>query len=473
MSEEIYKDDSFRDKISTVDQEGKRVWVNPKMPSGKFYNRRAIFSYGVIAVLFTLPFIKIHDEPLLLFNVIERKFIIFGKIFWPQDFYLFALMMITAAVFIILFTVVFGRLFCGWACPQTIFMEMVFRKIEYWIEGDWQEKKRLKESPWTTEKIWKRSLKLFLFYVVSFIIANVFLSYIIGIDELTAIVTDSPANHMGGLIATIIFSGVFFFVFAYMREQVCIAVCPYGRLQGVLLDKNSIVVAYDHVRGEKRAHYKKGEDRKANGQGDCVDCHQCVHVCPTGIDIRNGTQLECTNCTACIDACDHIMDKLHMERGLIRYASENAITEKQPLKFTRRIKAYTTVLSLMLILVSVLLFTRKDVSFVLLRSPGTLYQEVEKGRYSNIYNYNITNKTNKEMHLEAKLIDSKGEIRIIGTGMVLPGAEELEGVLMVIMDAKDIKQLKTNLKIGLYEGDRLIRVAKTTFIGPGKIKKRE
>jgi cytochrome c oxidase accessory protein FixG len=352
-------------------------------------------------------------------------------------------------------------------------MEMVFRKIEYWVEGDWQEQKRLKKSSWTKEKIRKRSLKLFLFFIVSFIIANAFLSYIIGIDELAAIVTDSPSNHMGGLISTIIFSGVFFFVFAYMREQVCIAVCPYGRLQGVLLDKNSIVVAYDHARGENRALLKKGEDRKANGLGDCVDCHQCVHVCPTGIDIRNGTQLECTNCTACIDACDHIMDKLHMERGLIRYASENTITKKQPLRFTRRIKAYTAVLSLMLILVSVLLFTRKDVSFVLLRSPGTLYQEVEKGRYSNIYNYNITNKTNKEMHLEARLIDSDGEIRIIGTGMVLPAAEELEGVIMVILDAKDIKQLKTDLKIGLYDGERLIRISKTTFIGPGKIRNRE
>ena len=473
MNEEIDNDNSFRDKISTVNQEGKRVWINPKKPSGRYYNRRALFSYGVIAVLFTIPFIKINGEPLLLFNIIERKFILFGKIFWPQDFYLFALMMITAVVFIILFTVVFGRLFCGWACPQTVFMEMVFRKIEYWIEGDWQEQKRLKESSWTKEKIRKRSLKLFLFFIVSFIIANAFLSYIIGVDELASIVTDSPSNHMGGLISTLIFSGVFFFVFAYMREQVCIAVCPYGRLQGVLLDKNSILVAYDHVRGENRAHLKKGEDRKANSLGDCVDCHQCVHVCPTGIDIRNGTQLECTNCTACIDACDHIMDKLHMERGLIRYASENAITEKQPLKLTRKIKAYTAVLSLMLILVSVLLFTRKDVSFVLLRSPGTLYQEVEKGIYSNIYNYNITNKTNKEMHLEAKLIDSNGEIRIIGTGMVLPAAEELEGLIMVILDAKDIKQLKTDLKIGLYDGERLIRVAKTTFIGPGKIRAKE
>jgi polyferredoxin len=167
------------------------------------------------------------------------------------------------------------------------------------------------------------------------------------------------------------------------------------------------------------------------------------------------------------------MDKLHMERGLIRYASENAISEKQPLRFTRRIKAYTAVLSLMLILVSVLLFTRKDVSFVLLRSPGTLYQEIEKGRYSNTYNYNITNKTNREMHLEARLIDSNGEIRLIGTGMVLGAAEELEGVIMVILDSKDIKQLKTDIKIGLYDGDKLIRTASTTFIGPGKIRKRE
>lgn len=458
---------SFRDKLDTVNKEGKRVWVNPKKPSGKFYRRRTIFSYSLIALLFTLPFLKFNGEPLFLFNIIERKFILFGKIFWPQDFYLFALMMLTGAVFLILFTAVFGRIFCGWICPQTVFMEMVFRKIEYWIEGDWQEQKRLRESKWTNEKIIKKSIKNVIFFLVSFIIANIFLSYIIGADELMAIVTESPSAHMGGLVATLIFSVIFYFVFAYMREQVCIAICPYGRLQGVLLDKNSIVVAYDHVRGEKRAHFKKGENRLAEGKGDCVDCHQCVNVCPTGIDIRNGTQMECTNCTACIDACDSIMDKLNMQKGLIRYASENAITQKVKLSFTKRIKAYTAILSLMLILVSVLLITRKDVSFVVLRSPGTLYQEVENGKYSNIYNFKITNKTNQEMDLTAKLIDCEGEIRVIGDDIILPVAEEKEGIIMVILDKKNMDGLKTEIKIGLYDGDKLVRTANTTFIGPG------
>lgn len=472
MNEDIGNEkEAFRDTISTVNNEGKRVWINPKKPSGKFYKWRSLLSYLFIGILFTLPFIKVGGEPLFLFNIIERKFILFGRLFMPQDFYLFALITITFVVFIILFTVVYGRVFCGWVCPQTVFLEMVFRKIEYFIEGDWQEQKRLRKAPWNTEKILKVGGKHVLFYILSFIIANIFLSYIIGMDELLAVVTDKPSNHMGGLIATLIFSAVFFFVFSYMREQVCIAVCPYGRLQGVLLDRNSIVVAYDHVRGEKRAHFKKGEDRVAKNYGDCVDCHQCVHVCPTGIDIRNGTQLECVNCTACIDACDAVMDKVGLEKGLIRYASEASIADKQPLRFTRRIKAYTVVLGILLSVVTTILIVRSDVSFVLLRSPGTIYQEIEKDRFANMYNFKITNKTGQEMILDARLMEGDGEIRVIGQEIKIPATTKKEGVLMVIMDRKNIKQLKTDIKIGLYNGDELVQSTYTTFIGPSKIKR--
>ncbi|MDX5436563.1 MAG: 4Fe-4S binding protein, partial [Pontibacter sp.] len=285
--------DEFRDHLSTVDAEGKRVWVYPKKPQGKLYNYRKYVSYVLLAFLFAGPFIKINGLPLLMLNVIERKFVIFGVLFWPQDFFILVLAFLTMAVFIILFTVVYGRIFCGWVCPQTIFLEMVFRRIEYLIEGDYTKQRALDKMPWNTEKILKKGTKTFVFLAISFLIANTFLAYIIGIDALLEIAIDNPLNHLAGLGALVVFTGLFYGVFAWFREQVCTIACPYGRLQGVMLDKKTVVVAYDYGRGEPRGKLRKNQERT---EGDCINCNQCVHVCPTGIDIRNGTQLECINC---------------------------------------------------------------------------------------------------------------------------------------------------------------------------------
>ncbi len=355
--------ESFRDKVSTIDESGKRIWVYPKKPKGRMYNRRQVFSYLVLAFLFLAPHITIGGEPLLLFNIIERKFTIFGKVFWPQDFHLFALSMIGAVVFVTLFTVVYGRLFCGWACPQTVFMEMVFRRIEYVIEGDWTKQKKLNKQAWNSEKILKKTSKHILFWGVSFLIANTFLAYVIGSKALWEIQMDNPSEHIGGLVAILIFTTVFYGVFAFLREQVCTTICPYGRLQGVLLDQKSIVVAYDHKRGERengRAKFRKNEDREAEGKGDCIDCKQCVNVCPTGIDIRNGTQLECVNCTACIDACDYMMESVGLPKGLIRFESEEGIEKGTKFKWTKRNIGYSIVLGLIMTLLTFLVVTRKN-----------------------------------------------------------------------------------------------------------------
>ena len=253
--------EKFRDQIATVDERGKRIWLYPKKPKGYYTRIRSILSWVLLALLFGMPFIKINGDPLMLFNIMERRFIIFGINFMPQDFYLFVIAMLIFIVFIVLFTVVFGRLFCGWICPQTIFMEMVFRKIEYLIEGDANKQKALAKAPWNTDKLIKKSSKHAIFFILSFLIANTFLAYIIGIDQLEKIATEPLDAHIGGFIAIIIFSGVFYGVFAHFREQVCLVVCPYGRLQGVLLDKNSIVVGYDYVRGEPRKKIRKDEER--------------------------------------------------------------------------------------------------------------------------------------------------------------------------------------------------------------------
>ena len=295
--------DSFRDTIGTLDEKGERAFVFPKKPSGKWYNYRKYVSYFLLAFLFSAPFLKVNGNQFLMFNVLERRFNIFGFPFWPQDFYLFVVSMIIGVVGLALFTVAFGRIFCGWICPQTIFMEMVFRRIEYWIDGDRGAQMRLAKQPWNAEKIIKRGSKFFVFLGISFLIANIFLAYLVGSDHLIQMIEEGPENHGSTLISLGIFTGVFYFVFAWFREQVCIIACPYGRLQGALLDNKSIVVAYDHVRGEKekgRAKFDKREDRAASGKGDCIDCHQCVHLCPKKNYISNGKQLECINFPSCI-----------------------------------------------------------------------------------------------------------------------------------------------------------------------------
>jgi polyferredoxin len=511
-SEPIKDNEAYRDKIATVDNKGKRIWIYPKKPKGRFTNARTYVSWILLAFLFGMPFIKVNGDPLLLFNVLERRFILFGIQFMPQDFHLFVLAMITLVIFIVLFTVVWGRLFCGWVCPQTIFMEMVFRKIEYWIEGDANAQKRLNKAPWTTEKIIKKAGKQALFFVIAVLVANTFLAYIIGIDQVIQIASEPVTQNLNGFIAMILFSFAFYFVFSYLREQVCVAICPYGRLQGVMLDQDSIVVAYDFVRGEPRGKIKKARKQKPTGDtpnpltsiqkevatatleaapaaapcgtpgtggdpaedikkalGDCIDCKLCVQVCPTGIDIRDGTQLECVNCTACIDACDEVMDKIKRPRGLIRYDSYNGIVEKRRKLFTPRVIAYTAVLGVLIVVNIFLLGMRTEVETLLLRTPGMLYQEVDETYLSNLYNYQIINKTAKDLPIEFKLVGaSEGRIRLVGEAPTVQAGEVSEGALFIDLEKDWLEGRKTKIKVEVYSNGELIGTTSTNFLGPVK-----
>lgn len=472
---ETPEDEIFRDTISTIDKEGKRAWIYPKKPVGKFYEYRKVVSYVLLVILLASPFIKINGNQFILINVLERRFNIFGFPFWPQDFHLVVIMMIIGVVFIILFTVAFGRLFCGWVCPQTIFLEMVFRRIEYWIEGDRGKQIRLDKQEWNAEKIRKRVLKWIVFFIISFIIANVFLAYLIGSDELIQNITEGPGIHLSTFISLLIFTGVFYFIFAWFREQVCIIACPYGRLQGVLLDNKSIIVAYDHKRGEKeegRAKFNKKEDRATTGKGDCIDCFQCVHVCPTGIDIRNGTQLECVNCTACIDACDHMMESVNLPKGLIRYASEDNIEKKAKFEFTARLKGYTAVLVILMGIFSGMLFLRNDLEARVLRLPGQLYEHKAGDTISNVYTYKLVNKTSEDIddvHLE--ILSHSGKIKMVKTEhFKVPKLGLESGTLFIEISAGDLSGDKDKVKIGVYSGDRLIETTQTSFLGPRSFK---
>ncbi|NQX97494.1 MAG: cytochrome c oxidase accessory protein CcoG [Flavobacteriales bacterium] len=460
------KNEDYRDKLSTIADDGKRIWVYPKKPKGAFFNKRKLLSYFFLIVLFGVPHLKINGLPVLLLNIVERKFIIFGKIFWPQDFFIFAIAMMTGIVFISLFTIIYGRLFCGWICPQTIFMEMVFRRVEYLIEGDYKQQQWLNKQEWNAKKLFKKTLKHGIFFGISFLVANTFLAYIIGPEALWEIQMVAPSEHLQGLISITIFSFVFYGVFAFMREQICTTICPYGRLQGVLFDSKSIIVAYDYLRGEGRAKYKKNEARKDVGKGDCIDCNQCVDVCPTGIDIRNGTQLECVNCTACIDACDFMMESVNLPKGLIRLDSEDGIKNGEAFKWTKRIKVYSGVLILLLVFLTYIIVSRKDFDTTITRANGTIQKSVGNNQMSNIFDVTLINKTTNNYVITLKLLEEKGKIDLVRNKIILKEQSEVKGKFVITMDKKDIKHGKNKITIGIYGDGELIEKKTTVFMGP-------
>lgn len=464
---ELLKGHTFRDRVSTVTESGKRNWIYALKPNGRFYNYRNILAYVYLAVFLIMPFIKINGNPLFMINIPKAKIILFSKIFWPQDFFIFAIGMISFIIFIVLFTVAYGRLFCGWVCPQTIFMEFIFRKVEWLIEGNPMKQKKLNASPWTTEKIWKKTLKHVLFFVMSFILANIFFSYIIGMDELLLKISQPISENPITLLGLFIFTFLFYAVYAFVREIVCTTVCPYGRLQGVMLDKDSMQVAYDYVRGETRGRFSKNRERT---EGDCVDCHLCVDVCPTGIDIRNGSQMECVGCTACIDACDSMMEKVNFKKGLIRYTSENQIANKTKFVFNTRLKAYTVLLTLLVLFLGILIYRQKAVDTFITRVKGQLYQELPNNRLSNLFDIKIINKTTEDIPITIKLEDVPGgSLKIIGLDSLILKKESLSEFTTIIeIPTALIHKRSTDIRVGVYRDKEQIQVVKTTFYGPFK-----
>jgi len=462
---ENYQESTFRDRPSTFSKEGKRVWLFPKMPKGKLYNIRRVIAWTLLAFFYLAPFLKFRGEPLIFLNFLDRKFVLFGNTFYPQDFHLLVLAIIALVVFIVLFTVIYGRIFCGWVCPQTVFLEFLYRPIEYLIDGDSEKQMELAQQETDALKVLKRILKHGIYLLISFFTILTFVAYVIGTGEVGKLLDGWPAEGSGALMVVLVFTGLHYFVFAWFREQVCSMVCPYGRLQGVMLDVNTILVAYDYKRGEPRG---KG----ANGiKGDCINCYSCVAVCPTGIDIRNGTQLECINCTACIDACNSVMKRVRKPGGLIRFASEKSISEGKQIRFNARVIAYSVVLVALLSVITYLFTVRGEVESIVIRAPGTMFQEYGPDKLSNLYDLQMVNKTNSEVGVNLKLLSPEGEIILMGDSLRVEKGEVAKRNLLIVLKKTTLKSSDTQVQIGVFDHGKMIQKLSTTFVGPNSLDK--
>jgi cytochrome c oxidase accessory protein FixG len=376
--------------LSTLSRDGTRIRMRPKLATGRFWNRRRIVAYSLIALFVAMPYFEMGGKPLILLDLAHREFTFFGATFLPTDSILLMFLGLTIAVGVLLLTAMFGRVWCGWACPQTVYMEFLYRPIERLFEGTPAQQLKIDRG-----KGWRhprRLLKNVAFLFVSMFVAHVFLAYFVGIDTLVEWVQRSPADHPAAFMIMAGVTGLMFFDFAYFREQTCLIACPYGRLQSVLLDKSSLIVGYDYQRGEPRGKLKKGKSADAEERGDCIDCKACVNVCPTGIDIRDGLQMECITCTQCIDACDDIMDKIGKPRGLIRYSSEDELAGKGRKLLRPRVVIYPLILAVTLFSLVYLLGSKAEAEVKILRTTAP-FTQFDDGRVSNQVLLKVTNKT--------------------------------------------------------------------------------
>lgn len=385
--------------LSTLESDGSRHWLTPMLSTGRFWVRRRVVAYVLIAIYTLLPFIKIGGRPAMQFDLWNGRFSFFGLVFLPNELKLLALFGLIVVLSIFFATAIFGRVWCGWGCPQTVYMEYVFRPIERFFTGTTGRG----GTPRREVAGWRRVTMYLIYLLVCLHLSNTFLAYFVGVDQLHAwIWTAPPWQHPAAFALVVFVTGLMMFDFCYWREQLCIIGCPYGRFQSVMLDSSSLVVGYDRVRGEPRG---RGRDREAKNLGSCVDCHLCVDVCPTGIDIRDGLQMECVNCTQCIDVCDEVMDRTHQPRGLIRYSSQ-AEFEGQPTHIVRpRVLVYSGLLLGLVVLFSVLLASRSPFHITLLRGMGRPFVVQGDGQVENLVNIKVFNRSDREQTYSVSPVD--------------------------------------------------------------------
>lgn len=405
--------------LSTLNADGSRRWLKPRPSPGRWLNRRRVVGYGLIALFVTLPHVRLAGRPLVLIDILHRELTLFGATLYPTDTLLLALLLIIIALSIFFFTAMFGRVWCGWACPQTVYLELVFRPIERFFEEKPGRKTRFGGAG--------SAIKVVVYIALAFGLAHTFLSYFVGTDALRQWIFGSPLDHPLAFIIIIAVTGLMLFDFGFFREQSCIVACPYGRFQSVMLDQDSLIVGYDRKRGEPR-----GKKRRKGGDvslkvvevneddpplGDCIDCTMCVQTCPTGIDIRDGLQMECVSCTQCIDACDAVMDKIGRPRGLIRYASQRSMDGNGRHWLRPRVIVYPAIIAVLVTIMSVLMVTRAAALVTVMRGPGSPFTSLEDGMVANPIKLKIHDRSPEGAVYEISLVDLEGG-RIEGTNPI-------------------------------------------------------
>jgi len=392
--------------LSTLNADGSRRWIRPRPSKGRFYKRRLVTAWSLILFFVALPFGRIHGEPLLLLDVPARRFVFFGKTFLPTDTFLLMLLLFGIFVGIFLVTAVFGRLWCGWACPQTVYMELLFRPLERWIEGGRNRQLELDR----TGADGRRMIKYGVFFLLSAFFGNIFLAYFVGTDRLAQWMTSPPTEHPAGFLVMATVTLLMFADFTYFREQVCLVACPYGRFQSVLLDRSSLIVGYDPKRGDPRGKLRRGRGEEL---GDCIDCLKCVMTCPTGIDIRDGLQMECIHCTQCIDACDAVMDKIGRPRGLIRYTSKHELETGRRRFLRPRLIVYAAILTAIFGVLGYSLASKRSADITVLRGLGAPYTRLASGKISNQIRLKIVNRSGTTRSYAFQLKDAPPGVELI------------------------------------------------------------
>jgi len=412
--------------LSTLERDGSRRWLYPKLSRGRFWTRRRAVAYLLIALFVLIPYVKVHGRPLLLLDVVNRRFSLFGVTFLPTDTPLLALFAVSVLLTIFFLTALMGRVWCGWGCPQTVYLEFLYRPIERLFTG----RAGAGGKPRENLPAWRKLAMYLAFVVASLFVANTFLSYFVGVEQLRHWVTHSPADHPAAFLVVIATTLLMLFNFGFFREQTCIIACPYGRFQSALLDKWSLVISYDRNRGEPRAPFKKMPLPVVDQSGDCVDCNMCVAVCPTGIDIREGLQIECVGCAQCIDACDAVMSKLGRKLGLIRYSSQAAMSGETARLLRPRVIIYPSIVTVLLGLIVLLIVTHAPTDVTLLRGLGLPFITTEAGEIENLMRVKMTNRTEHPQILHIAVAD-RTDVRAIPsqeTVMLNPGQSWVEPV---------------------------------------------
>mgnify|MGYP001355652252 FL=1 len=455
--------------LSTLNDDGSRRWLKPRPSPGKFWHARRAVAYLLIAIFTAIPYLTINGKPAVLLDIIARRFTILGYTFLPTDTLLLAFTLLIIGLGIFLFTAIFGRVWCGWGCPQTVYMEYVFRPIERFFEGTPGRAKK----GWLQHSPARKFLKLGVYFIVSCYLAHTFLAYFVGVDQLRIWVTRSPVNHPTAFAVMAIVTALMMFDFTFFREQTCLVVCPYGRFQSALIDRQSLIVAYDKNRGEPRGkkpapHTGGPGDLSLKVIGDCVDCGMCVQTCPTGIDIRNGLQMECVHCTQCIDACDSVMAKLKRPLGLIRYASQAEIAGEPRRFFRPRIVVYPLILCILITGFVITLLTRTPFNATLLRTRGAPFIELPDGTIGNNARLELVNREDQPVELHVTPLEHTN-LKIEATTFTLAPSEirEFPIVISVARDQFQLGKATAAIKINGGKDTELVRTFQ--LVGPGSM----